>query len=618
MAVWIDEAGTIVRNAESAVDRAQPAPRHGDPRGPARAADPAVHRGQGDPRRRRGATAPPSSTGPSSGADSPFALTRRRGDRTLPAAGRGEAEAAACFELGQHLRPTVGDDAAVPWWRRAHELDPDNWTYKRQAWTLVTTPEGASENDLIQGPNDVYDGNWLDDVIARGGGAALHDPPPALARPRESRSGASAAAGSVPGDGARALAGRAGAAHARRSCRVHGWNDAGDAASRRVRTLVERWGARPWPRSTPSRSPTSPPSARTSASTTGSARSSGRPSASGRPRLPGGDVLLVLGPEPALRWKLFCDQLVGVAERFGVPMTISLGALLADVPHTRPVQIIGTASDPDLIDRFELQRVALRGPDRHRRRAPRRASRAPASRRRRCGPPCPATPRRSRRRRRRWRSSSGPARCSAPRRRSSRCCTAAGRVRRPHRRADRRRRRPRRVRQPAGVDGRRRRTARRRSSTTTTTSPTTTTPLDAESTPASWSPRSSSSSATATLTTFVRRLPPRRSPLHKHVIRAAPGPRTTPNPHVCASTTAQAITSAQTRQGGRARRCGGRRPGRGRPAADSPSSRRRLGPPARAGAAARHAGSRRRPRRVHDPGGRHPPVDQHEARPARR
>jgi hypothetical protein len=52
----------------------------------------------------------------------------------------------------------------------AHELDPGNWTYKRRAWTLVTTPPGA-DNDLLQRPNDVYDGNWLDDVVAAGGGA---------------------------------------------------------------------------------------------------------------------------------------------------------------------------------------------------------------------------------------------------------------------------------------------------------------------------------------------------------------------------------------------------------------------------------------------------------------
>jgi hypothetical protein len=104
------------------------------------------------------------------GLASPYALSpdeviARSRPRGVP-----EAEAAACFELGEHLRTTVGADAAVPWWRRAHELDPGNWTYKRQAWTLVTTPADAAENDLIQGPNDVYEGNWLDDVVAAGGG----------------------------------------------------------------------------------------------------------------------------------------------------------------------------------------------------------------------------------------------------------------------------------------------------------------------------------------------------------------------------------------------------------------------------------------------------------------
>jgi len=81
-----------------------------------------------------------------------------------------KSRAGACFAMGEHLHRTVGHDAAVPYWREAHALDPDNWTYKRQAWTLVTTPAGATENDLIQGPNDVYEGNWLDDVLASGGG----------------------------------------------------------------------------------------------------------------------------------------------------------------------------------------------------------------------------------------------------------------------------------------------------------------------------------------------------------------------------------------------------------------------------------------------------------------
>lgn len=81
------------------------------------------------------------------------------------------ARAAACFELGHHLLATEGHDAAVPWWREAHRLHPENWTYKRQAWTLVTT-EGDAEPDLMQPPNDVYEGSWLEDVVAGGGGEA--------------------------------------------------------------------------------------------------------------------------------------------------------------------------------------------------------------------------------------------------------------------------------------------------------------------------------------------------------------------------------------------------------------------------------------------------------------
>ena len=53
---------------------------------------------------------------------------------------------------------------------------------------------------------------------------------------------------------------------------------------------------------------------------------------------------------------------MGVADHFGASMMLTLGALLADVPHSRPVQIIGTATDDDLIDRFELQRSRYEGP----------------------------------------------------------------------------------------------------------------------------------------------------------------------------------------------------------------------------------------------------------------
>lgn len=106
------------------------------------------------------------------GSESPYALTPDEVIARSQPRGDDEARAAACFELGQHLLRTVGHEAAVPWWREAHRLHRDNWTYKRQAWTLVTTPEGAEQNDLIQGPNEAYEGNWLDDVLDSGGGEA--------------------------------------------------------------------------------------------------------------------------------------------------------------------------------------------------------------------------------------------------------------------------------------------------------------------------------------------------------------------------------------------------------------------------------------------------------------
>ncbi len=103
------------------------------------------------------------------GSDSRFALSPDQViENSLPR-NRAHAEAAAEFELGQHLYQIVGKDAAVPHWRRAHNLDPSNWTYKRQAWTLETTADGAP-SDMMQPATDTYPGDWLSDVLAAGGG----------------------------------------------------------------------------------------------------------------------------------------------------------------------------------------------------------------------------------------------------------------------------------------------------------------------------------------------------------------------------------------------------------------------------------------------------------------
>jgi hypothetical protein len=176
MAVWIDEDGVLVRPAEQAAIERSPLRDIEIPDGlPDRTRllleqvkeipDPSV-----DYRAALQGWA-------ARGAASRFALAAHEVvERSRPLSSDA-AQAAACFELGQHVWRTEGNAAAAPWWREAHRLDPENWTYKRQAWTFVTTPEGANEPDLVQGPNDTYEGNWLDDVLAAGGGAHYYRTP---------------------------------------------------------------------------------------------------------------------------------------------------------------------------------------------------------------------------------------------------------------------------------------------------------------------------------------------------------------------------------------------------------------------------------------------------------
>jgi len=142
-----------------------------------------------------------------------------------------------------------------------------------------------------------------------------------------------------------------------------GWNDAGDAASTAVRTLVTSTSARAVAEIDPeifTDFATVRPHVRLDTQhnreiiwpTVGVWAAS----------LPGTDVVLMLGPEPALRWRLFSEQIVDLAQAFGATMVLTLGALLADVPHTRPTHIVATASDDLLNERFDLERPSYEGP----------------------------------------------------------------------------------------------------------------------------------------------------------------------------------------------------------------------------------------------------------------
>ena len=152
--VWIDEANSIVRPAETAhpgvaVFSQLPRP---ETLTDYQAETLEVSRGiRVHPRRYAAALRDWVAKGDASRfALKPDELRARGGGRS-----REEAEAAAHFELGSHLIGSGRAEAAIPHFRSAHRLQPDNWTYQRQAWSLARTD---------QGPTDVYDSDFLSEV----------------------------------------------------------------------------------------------------------------------------------------------------------------------------------------------------------------------------------------------------------------------------------------------------------------------------------------------------------------------------------------------------------------------------------------------------------------------
>ncbi len=145
-----------------------------------------------------------------------------------------------------------------------------------------------------------------------------------------------------------------------------GWNDAGDAASGAARYLVERWeltriaevdsedfydftSTRPevhldsrgqrsieWPVTEVFAGPV--------------------------PGLTDQDVVVLVGPEPQLRWRTYCGELCDIADALQVRFAISLGALLAEVPHTRPTPITASAEGLDEVAGIPLRPSKYEGP----------------------------------------------------------------------------------------------------------------------------------------------------------------------------------------------------------------------------------------------------------------
>ena len=74
------------------------------------------------------------------------------------------------------------------------------------------------------------------------------------------------------------------------------------------------------------------------------------------------DLVLVIGPEPSFKWQTYTNQLLDLFEDLEVDLVINLGALLADAPHTRPISVTGTSSNPELASRIGFEVSRYEGP----------------------------------------------------------------------------------------------------------------------------------------------------------------------------------------------------------------------------------------------------------------
>src|SRR3954468_22000022 len=73
-------------------------------------------------------------------------------------------------------------------------------------------------------------------------------------------------------------------------------------------------------------------------------------------------TVVLLGTEPSLRWRTFAGIVTGLAKDLGVELVVTLGALLADVPHTRPAPVTASANDPSVIEKLNVQPSRYEGP----------------------------------------------------------------------------------------------------------------------------------------------------------------------------------------------------------------------------------------------------------------
>lgn len=144
-----------------------------------------------------------------------------------------------------------------------------------------------------------------------------------------------------------------------------GWNDGGQAATLAAGYLARTWGARKFADIDPEQFLDFTDTRPSVTLDEGRTRRIEWPeNAFFRARIPGTDrdAVLLIGVEPNYRWRTFTELVAELATELGVELVVTLGALLADVPHTRPAPVTGAATDPKLVDELGLQLSRYEGP----------------------------------------------------------------------------------------------------------------------------------------------------------------------------------------------------------------------------------------------------------------
>ena len=148
-------------------------------------------------------------------------------------------------------------------------------------------------------------------------------------------------------------------------CAFKGWNDAGEAATAALGFLTDSFDATPVASIDPEEFYDFTAVRPTVSLSEGRKRVIEWPANTFRAaRIAGAehDLVLFQGAEPSLRWRRFTEIAIKVGRELGAHMVITLGALLADVPHTRPVPMTGIGSDQELVERLGFERSTYEGP----------------------------------------------------------------------------------------------------------------------------------------------------------------------------------------------------------------------------------------------------------------